>query len=443
MSWRNLKLNSKYANWLLETEDSEINVLEGSVRSGKTTIMVLAFCMYLETLDYPTLNLAAAENLANAKAILFDGGGGFGIKDWFSRSNVIEKQYKGRDALYINIDGIQHIVVGVGSGLSSSYRSIRGLTIDSVILTELDLAHTTFISEVLDRTLTSKKRKLFFDLNPTHFQKPVYTDFLDRWAEGAATGELLIKFNHIRIVMPDNPVFTEEDIERIKSQYDPQSNDFKSLILGERINMSGMIYSVRDYNIIEGRPDFVEYVVLVDVGVSSSATTFITMGMTKERKLVISNYYYHKNGAKSVGNKVKEYDDYARDLAQYVLNEIEDLGAYPRYVFIDRDISFLRATHRIFPEFQLNRNLVNYAIKEKIETRISATRNLLYHAKLLFVGQKVDEVVEAFRNVVYDPKKFEKGELVRLDDTSLQWNPVDLIDPSEYGVSYFTSKYNI
>lgn len=66
MGWTKLKLNKKYADWIMNTADAEINISEGSVRSGKTTAMILAFCMYLETMTYEGLHVAAAENLANA-----------------------------------------------------------------------------------------------------------------------------------------------------------------------------------------------------------------------------------------------------------------------------------------------------------------------------------------------------------------------------------------
>ena len=83
------------------------NVLEGGVRSGKTTSSILSFCRALERLNYDSLNIAFAESIALARIILMEGGSNLGIKSYFGEA-AFEGQYKNKDALYIKIRNYTH-----------------------------------------------------------------------------------------------------------------------------------------------------------------------------------------------------------------------------------------------------------------------------------------------------------------------------------------------
>ena len=67
---------------------------------------------------------------------------------------------------------------------------------------------------------------------------------------------------------------------------------------------------------------------------------------------------------------------------------------------------------------------------------ITTTRNLLYTGNIV-VDETLEYTPKALRNAVYDPKSIDKGKLERLDDTELEFNPIDVVDAVEYGVSYF------
>ena len=63
--------------------------------AAKTTIMILAFCRALERLTFDSVNIAFAESIALARAILGEGGNGLGIKNYFGEA-AREGQYKGK-----------------------------------------------------------------------------------------------------------------------------------------------------------------------------------------------------------------------------------------------------------------------------------------------------------------------------------------------------------
>jgi len=440
MEWHDILMTPKYAKWITETETNIFNVLEGGVRSGKTTIMILAFCRSLERVAYNGVHIAFAESIALSRMILLEGGNGLGIKNYFGE-NAREGMYKGKDALFIKIRNYEQIVIFVGSKKSDSYKSIRGLTITSVIGTEISLAHRSFMEETVARTLSTPiaYRRLFYDTNPTMDSHFIYVDFIDRWVKESLDGRMLGGVNYDTASLYENPSLTIEQANMIASQYDINSPFYKALILGMRINAVDSIYKLYEYSLFKEHPPILEYVITVDIGISASATTFISLVKCVDGKYYISSSYYHRNGPQTnVG--AKEYEEYADDLIEYYQNRKKILNNYARYVFIDKDISMLRILTRKFKDNKIPSSKLNYVIKEKIEERITSVRNLLYTGQLM-IQEDLDDVIRAFNNAVYDQDAKDKGKLVRLDDTKLKFNPVDILDSIEYAVSYFL-KYN-
>lgn len=240
--------------------------------------------------------------------------------------------------------------------------------------------------------------------------------------------------NYHSVSLYDNPGITEEQIKIIKSQYDPTTNEYKSKILGMRVNDTNNVFTLYDHNIVAAHaiPKIEQYIISVDVGVSMSATTFVTMGIGSDRKLYVLDCYYHRNGKEIIN--AKETIDYTKDLTQYYIKTIEKMGFAPKHLFIDRDISFYRILYKHFIAQDLPHSVIKYAIKDKIDDRITTLRNLLYTDKIA-VLDSLTVIQDAIQNTVYDQNQFQKGVLVRFDDTTLNFNPIDILDPLEYGVS--------
>jgi PBSX family phage terminase large subunit len=399
--------------------------------------MILAFCKYLETLPIDGLHLAAGESIATAKSILMEGGSDLGIRSYFGpRAEV--KQFNKKDALYIKMPKTTQIIVFVGGANSDSWKSVHGMTFMSTIFTEVNILHSTFVERTVQRTLMTdpRYRKIFMDLNPMMPKHWFYTQMLDKWLAWDRNKTMLGGVNYQTVSLYDNPGITPNQMEIIKSQYDPQSNEYKSKILGLRINDLNNVYTLYDYNLVgaDEIPRIEQYIIVVDIGVSMSATTFITMGIGTDRKLYILDNYYHRNGKEIL--KAKETIDYVHDLIDYFKKTRDTFGFAPKAIFIDRDIAFYRILHKEFLASELPHSLIKYAIKDSIEDRITSLRNLLYTNKI-GVNKSLLEIKEAIQNGIYNQKELEKGKLVRLDDTTLEFNPIDILDPIEYGVSWY------
>lgn len=168
MSWKNLKFNPKYREFVLKSLKSTYTVAEGSWRAGKTIAVLTAHCIYLDDLDVEGLHIIGAESISTARSILLDNPTGFSYKTFFAE-RAEEKKFEGKDALQIrNSKGKRQILVFVGTSKSNSWQGIRGLTAMSVLITEVNIAHPTFLEESIGRTIATSKqyRKLLFDLNP-------------------------------------------------------------------------------------------------------------------------------------------------------------------------------------------------------------------------------------------------------------------------------------
>lgn len=443
MEWYEIKMNEKHRNWINSCKTNTFNIFEGGVRSGKTTSLVLAFCRHLETLRRGGLHVAFAESIGVARIILLEGGDGLGIAGYFGK-NAREGKYKGKDALFIKIRDINHVVIFVGSKNSDSYKAIRGLTVTSVIGTEISLAHESFMKEIVARTLMTslKDRKYFLDLNPTLDTHYIYTKFIDRWIKESKDGTLLGGVNYMTCTLYENPAIDEEKARYIASQYDKTSNSYKSLILGQRVNYLDTVYTLYDYNMMPNEEllEPLQYIITMDVGISASATTFVCGGKARDGKYYIYDSYYHRNGSASVGAKVKEYEDYANDLVDFYRKQEKRFHRPARYVMIDKDITMYRMLLKVFQANGIPSTKIEYVIKEKIIPRIIQTRNLLYTGNII-IGEDLTLLQKAISNAVYDQKEKDRGKMVRLDDTSLPFNPIDLVDAFEYLISYFI-KYN-
>jgi PBSX family phage terminase large subunit len=385
------------------------------------------------------LHIIGGESISTARTILLNNPAGLSYSSFFAE-RAITKQYEGKEALQItNSKGKEQILIFVGTSKSNSFASIRGLTAMSVLITEANLAHKSFIQEAIGRTIATdeKYRKLYFDLNPKAANDWFYKDFLDLWQGKSEIGEIMLNYENTTYF--DNPALSDEQKLSIKQEYDPESLLYKIYILGQRISQADHVYNIGQQNIIVNPPKPNEYVIVVDPGISSSATTFITQGIVDDT-IYVYDMYFHKSGRAIEGPDVKDYRQYAEDLADYYIAQIERYGFAPTHIFLDRDIAFLRMATEVFRSRDLPHNLLKYAIKDKVDDRIRTMGSLLYKGALK-VNSELKLVIDAIENAVYDSDKLdEDGELVRLDEPNPNKeiiNYIDILDPIEYANSYF------
>ena len=116
-------LNEKQINYICKCEDSWLNVAEGGKRAGKNLINLLAWAACIE--KHPDkLHLAAGVTIAAAKMNILDSNG-FGLRFMFDGRSRVGK-YNDKEAIYINCNGVEKVIIFAGGGKVSDAAMIKG-----------------------------------------------------------------------------------------------------------------------------------------------------------------------------------------------------------------------------------------------------------------------------------------------------------------------------
>lgn len=426
--------SDKFDDYIKQSVDKTWNWTEGSIRAGKSVSNIAAFCLNLLASPEP-LHLAIATTASAVKTILFDGNG-LGIK-YFFWGLAKESKHQGHESLVITINGQKKVIMAVGGQDAGSYKTFRGMSVGSVIFTEIDLIHPETIQEAINRTTASRRRRFFVDHNPTDPNHSIYSE------EAQYSIERLRKVipeevNYMHATIFDNPSMTPQKIEEVLKEWNPDSVQYKRYILGQRVVAENLIYNVYDYNILQtfNPTDYVDYVVVADPGENMSATGFILMAITKGFTSVdVLKEYYHRNADQKLAG-VKSTSQYADDLAVFLLECVDLMGGrWPRVIYTDLDISFQREFRTALNSRKLAHIGYKDAIKNEIDDRIKQGVSLLYTKKLRF-HKSCDKTIESFKSATYDPNNVVKGKYVRFDRPDLG-TMVDMVDATEYGFTHF------
>lgn len=426
-------LCKRQAEYIKRCQNAWLNVAEGGKRAGKNVINLIAWAASLES--HPdTLHLAAGVSSASAKMNVIDSDG-YGLK-WLFQGRCREGQYNGRDALIIQTAVGEKAVLVAGGGDSRSASLIKGYSLGSVYVTEANECHQTFIQEVIDRTLASSKRQVFFDLNPKPPSHWFYRDFLD-YQDALKEQGMNNGYNYGHFTIADNLSISNETMLEAISKYDRSSIWYQRDILGLRTSAEGRIYTAYNRNDVSITMDeiremkFAEMCVGVDVG-GTDATVATLSGITRDYQTIVHiDGMYNKQ---SIDDKMTEAQ-YARMVVQW-LKPLTKIFPNIGTVYVDSANKLFRAALK---ERMLEEGLGRYSVKpfdksDGILQRIELTCMLMAQGRYK-VCDRLEKWHEALQMATWSVDKFQRGEWVRTDDGSY---PVDCLDSAEY--SYYNFK---
>lgn len=428
--------DTKQAEYFRRTKDCWLNVAEGGKRAGKNILNILAFADNLET--HPDkIHLAFGVTKATAKMNIMDSNG-YGLEHYF-KGRCRSGTYNDVDCLYVTTKTGVKIVLYVGGKDSDDYRKIKGFSLGSVYGTEANECHKTFVMEAMDRTLASKDRKIFFDLNPKPPRHWFYDEFLDFQDELAAQGKNP-RYNYAHFTIWNNLSITNAQLREALSKYDKTSLWYQADILGKRTAATGRIYTGwnqdcivdRDRIANPKRPDHlsIRYFSLgVDIGGTDATVCTLTGYTFNYKDTVLLDGYYHKQG-KAEG---MDHSMYARQIC----DSIEEwIAVYPKVaaapIFCESaDKLFRQALKNELKKRGLTRmQIVPAYKKDGIVDRIRLG-NILINQGRFYVMRHMKPWIEAYENAMWDDEEYEKGEWERIDDGSY---PVDCLDSAEYSI---------
>lgn len=427
-------LNKKQTDYIIRSQIAWLNVLEGGKRASKNITNLIAWTVSLET--HPDkIHLAAGYTQGTAKMNIIDSNG-FGLK-WIFAGRCREGLYQNIDALYIQTQTGEKIVLVAGGGKVNDVARIKGFSLGSVYITEVNECAQPFVQECFDRTAASNRRQIFLDLNPKPPRHWFYLDVLDFHAEQQALNRRY-GYNSEHLTVADNMSLTDEQLRQLLATYDRDSPWFKRDILGQRTTADGRIYEGYKYSEIAvdkgwiKKQFFIDFSVGVDVG-GTDATVATLNGFTQQYDSVVAiDGYYHKQGIDSG----KDHAAYAADIAQFIKPWTE---VYPRLasstVFAESaDKLFRQALRKALDDAGLRgMQIVPSYKKDGILDRINTMRILINQGRKK-IADHMEPWFQAYEMAVWDSGKYLEKEWVRVDDGSY---PVDCLDSDEYGIQPF------
>lgn len=286
-----IKSLSEKQRQIMDFVDSEDMALicDGSVRSGKTTIMTMAFVLWAMK-NYNHTNFAicgktvqAAERNILKPLMEIDGLGA-----------ALAMSYKvSTRVLTVRCGDTTNWFYLFGGKDESSYMLIQGITLAGVLFDEVALMPRSFVEQALSRAISFERPKYFFNCNPESPNHWFYQEWIKNQRENT---------EHIHFLLEDNPILTPQMIERTKAIYSGVFYD--RYIRGLWVVAEGLIYPMFNENCIaDDLPGKGEYYISCDYGTLNpfSAGLWCWDGKTATR---IQEYYY--SGRETQANKTDE-----------------------------------------------------------------------------------------------------------------------------------------
>ena len=279
-------------------------ICDGSVRSGKTSIMSVSFVNW------------AMENYSNR---LFGLCGKTVDSCWknlvipLTSMTYIHERYsikikRAEKIVEIRNGGVTNYFEIFGGKDEGSAALIQGRTFAGVMLDEVALMPQSFVQQALARCSVEGAR-MWFSCNP---DSPMHW-FHVEWIEKAQERNAL----YLHFTMRDNPSLSEKTLQRYESMY--SGVFYERYILGKWVAAEGLIYTLSDGNIVDELPErksTCEYYISCDYGTLNpfSAGLWCWDGKTATR---MREYYYsgrEKRENKTDEEYYAEVDKLAEDL---------------------------------------------------------------------------------------------------------------------------------
>ena len=251
-------------------------VCDGAVRSGKTSIMMVAFIDWAmrefsgqrfgicgKTVDSATKNIIVpyiSMSYAKKKYTL----------RW-RRSDKLLEVKRGSVVNWFEVFGGKD---------ESSFMLIQGRTLAGVLLDEVALMPESFVNQALARCSVDGAR-MWFSCNPDNPNHWFYVNWIKRCSERNAL--------YLHFTMPDNPSLSEKTIARYEAMY--TGVFYRRYIMGEWCLAEGLVYDFSEANITDEVPEAGEYYISCDYGTLNPFSAGLWC-VNHGRAVRVDEYYY-------------------------------------------------------------------------------------------------------------------------------------------------------
>ena len=412
-------LNPKQLDFML-FNDKRINLLTGSVRSGKTYVSLLKWAIFVGTMPSDNEFLMVGKTLTSLKrnCLLL-------LQELIGESNFTFSISAKQGKLFGRTIWLE------GANDDRAESKIRGMTLAGAYVDELTQIPEDFYKMLLSR-LSVKNAKLYATTNPDTPNHWVKIDIIDNEEIDKEVWNFTLDDNVI--LKREN----EEYFEQLKKEYQSMGGVFyQRFILGLWVLAEGLIYKqfannqemfIRDKAVDEygNKLNFLIVSIGIDYGATEGETELKATGITP----------YFKEAWTIDEEKIKGLyapKDFYEVFVKFYQRVVKEYGKVT-HAFADYGALGQVLTYGLNKYLQENKIpiRVDDCIKGKIIDRIYMDQMLFAQGRR-FILKKCKYLKEAYEQAVWD----EKNEDERLDNGT---TPIDDLDASEYSMFPFYDK---
>lgn len=255
--------NSKY-------KDKDGIICDGSIRSGKTTVMSLSFILWaMSTFDGENFAMCGKTINSLRRNVLKQ------LKQMLKALGIICEEHRSENYITIRMGLVENDFYLFGGKDEASQDLIQGITLAGVFFDEVALMPESFVNQATGRC-SVEGSKMWFNCNPDSPEHYFKVEWIDKLRE-----KNLIR---IHFTMRDNPSLSEHIIERYERMY--RGVFYDRFILGLWVLASGLIFKEYAENEEVYLCDdaeirthsYTKIVMGIDFGGNGSMTTFCLTG---------------------------------------------------------------------------------------------------------------------------------------------------------------------
>ena len=352
-----------------------INILEGSVRSGKTFSSLILWALWLGTRPADGKYLMVGKTLTTLKRNCLEP-----LAALLGEKNMRFSVPAKRAIIFDRIVDLE------GASDARSEEKIRGVTLHGAYMDEITLSPEPFFTMLLSRLSTSGAM-LFGTTNPDSPRHWLKVNYLDN-------PNLDIYRN--KFLLDDNTTLPQDYIDNLKREY--TGVFYRRFILGDWVAAEGAIYPMFEIkrHVSDDMPEMRFTWIAADIG-HTNPTAFLRLGSGKDGRIWVMDEYYHQVGISSLAKSPKQY---AADMIKFAA-KIPDP---PDAVVIDPAAEgFILQLREDAPSLRIKR--ADNAVLEGIQLVSSAI-----DAGMVMVHPRCKHLIDEIQGYSWDPKAQQRGE---------------------------------
>lgn len=269
----------------------ETLICDGAVRSGKTSIITVAFVDWaMREFNGQRFGICGKTVDSATKNIIVPY-----ISTTYAKERYILRWRRADKVLEIRRGNTTNFFEVFGGKDESSFMLIQGRTLAGVLLDEVVLMPESFVNQALARCSVDGAR-IWFSCNPESPNHWFHKEWIERKADHNAL--------YLHFTMDDNPALSDKTKERYHSMYSGVFYD--RYVLGKWVVAEGLIYSMfGDQCITDDVPETGQYYISCDYGTLNPFSA--GLWRVDDKKAVRVREYYYSGREKLVQKTDEEY----------------------------------------------------------------------------------------------------------------------------------------